>query len=590
MTLDLNPGTVCAANGRVLQIDGPDSLTHIRAREIATGNMVTVAISQIEALPKTANTLTTSCIPEKEWKRCVALVKDLSPLIESAFVSRQEWENLSKRHSLSVRQLQRNLADFRKDPRTSTLARQKGGRPIGLSLLNPKVDKLIRYCITKYYMRREKPPKEYVVVRSISLARRMSLPSPSRKAILLRLNQEIGWLSDLNRQGRRASKQKWDVRTGHLHVTQPLELVQIDHTPADVMILSDDRLTVLGRPWVTVAIDVATRCVLGLYSSMDPPSAVSVSLCIEHAVLPKRENENDPGLWPMYGKPWKILVDNGKDFRSMALQRGCDEHGITLSWRPVKTPHYGAHIERLIGTLMGIAHLLPGTTFSNIQQRGDYDSAGKARLTMDEFREWMTQKVCRFYHQRPHRSLGNAPVLAWERGLCDESGRLISPPLIARPLDFRMDFLPYVTRIIRRTGIEFNRSFYWHEDLAPMLNLGSGSIVRYDPRMPGTVWVRRADGLLVTVPVTGGRAAGDTPIKIVVDKDSRAKLDYEIDKGFANTDAIEAEAERATRKARRSKSRLLRPSSSSKLNPTTTGKTLPTAAPSRSSIRLEEWE
>ena len=54
-----------------------------------------------------------------------------------------------------------------------------------------------------------------------------------------------------------------------------------------------------------------------------------------------------------WGLPRALHADNGPDFTSAALRRGCDEYGIKLILRPVATPHYGGHIERLIGTIMG---------------------------------------------------------------------------------------------------------------------------------------------------------------------------------------------------------------------------------------------
>lgn len=589
MRLLLNPGTVCVANGRVIQIDGASSISHVDARDMGTGKIVSVPISQIEELPSSNGCQEAAAIHETEWKRCVALAKDLTPLKERARVDRAELEKLAKRHGVSVRQLQRVLALYRKDPRTSALARRPGGRPKGLSRLSPNVDALIRHAIAKHYMRREKPPKEYVVLRAQSMARRLGLPPPSRKAVLLRLNEELGWASDLAREGSRTARQKWDVRTGGLSAVKPLDLVQIDHTRADVMVVSDDRLSVLGRPWITLAIDVATRCVLGMYISMDAPSSVSVSLCIEHAVLPKPENAKDPGIWPMYGKPSRFLVDNGKDFRAFALQRGCDEHAISLSWRPVRTPHYGAHIERLNGTLMRIAHLLPGTTFSNIRERGNYDSAAQACLTLDEFRDWMTHKVCRFYHQRKHRALGIAPTLAWERGFTDEAGKFSCPPLIARPLDFRMDFLPYEIRIVRRTGIELKASRYWHEDLAPMLNADAGAMVRYDPRDPSAVWIRRPDGVLVTARAIGGRAAAPPLHSRPIDPAMQEQMDAAMDAGFDATDSIEANAQRATGRARRGNAGGRQPSSTSMSDSASAAQIPPLSPPSRSTIQLEEW-
>ena len=53
----------------------------------------------------------------------------------------------------------------------------------------------------------------------------------------------------------------------------------------------------------------------------------------------------------------KIHADNGKDFRSASLKASCDEYGIDIQWRPVRTPHFGGHIERLMGTLMGRVHV-----------------------------------------------------------------------------------------------------------------------------------------------------------------------------------------------------------------------------------------
>ena len=64
------------------------------------------------------------------------------------------------------------------------------------------------------------------------------------------------------------------------------------------------------------------------------------------------------GRWG--GLPRLIHVDNAKEFHSQALLRGCQEYGIALQHRGRRQPHLGGHIERLIGTMMGEVHLLPG--------------------------------------------------------------------------------------------------------------------------------------------------------------------------------------------------------------------------------------
>jgi putative transposase len=83
----------------------------------------------------------------------------------------------------------------------------------------------------------------------------------------------------------------------------------------------------------------------------------------------------------MSGKPRQMYVDNAAEFKSEALRRGCDQHGIGLRYRPPGQPHFGGIVERLIGTMMELVHdEVPGTTFSNTAQRGDYNSDGKAVL------------------------------------------------------------------------------------------------------------------------------------------------------------------------------------------------------------------
>lgn len=68
----------------------------------------------------------------------------------------------------------------------------------------------------------------------------------------------------------------------------PLEQVQIDHTVVDVMVVDERDRQPIGRPYLTAAIDVFSRCVLGLVLTLEPPSAVSVGLCLGQVCCDKR--------------------------------------------------------------------------------------------------------------------------------------------------------------------------------------------------------------------------------------------------------------------------------------------------------------
>ena len=161
--------------------------------------------------------------------------------------------------------------------------------------------------------------------------------------------------------------------------------MQADHTPVDVIVVDERHRLPVGRPYVTAAIDVASRCVAGLVVTLEAPSATSVGLCLAHMAADKRawlERLGVEAAWPMSGKPRELYVDNAAEFKSEALRRGCDQHGIRLRYRPPGQPHFGGIIERLIGTMMQMVHELPGTTFSSTAERGGYDSDAKAVLTL----------------------------------------------------------------------------------------------------------------------------------------------------------------------------------------------------------------
>lgn len=67
-----------------------------------------------------------------------------------------------------------------------------------------------------------------------------------------------------------------------------LEQVQMDHTPVDVIVVDERHRLPIGRPYLTAAIDVLSRCIVGMVVTLEAPSALSVGLCLAHMVTDKR--------------------------------------------------------------------------------------------------------------------------------------------------------------------------------------------------------------------------------------------------------------------------------------------------------------
>jgi putative transposase len=167
----------------------------------------------------------------------------------------------------------------------------------------------------------------------------------------------------------------------------------------------------------------------------------------------------------------------GPEFHGMALERGAREYGITLLHRPAARPHFGGHIERLIGTMMGRVHLLPGTTDSSPTARGGYESEATAVLTLSEFARWLSLEIGQ-YHHHEHRMPGTTPVAAWNDSLATS----VTPVVPAHPEGFFISFLPVTRRRLQRNGLHFERIRYWADVLPLIAQPRESLIVRYDPR------------------------------------------------------------------------------------------------------------
>lgn len=120
---------------------------------------------------------------------------------------------------------------------------------------------------------------------------------------------------------------------------------------------------------VTLAMDVCSRMVDGLYLTMEAPPRLSTSLCLLHSIFDTsawlREREISEA-WPIASLPDDNLhVDNGADFRRQSFKRGCQDAGIAIDGRPPGEPRFGGHIERLTGTPMENSTRSPvGATFT----------------------------------------------------------------------------------------------------------------------------------------------------------------------------------------------------------------------------------
>ena len=242
-------------------------------------------------------------------------------------------------------------------------------------------------------------------------------------------------------------------------------------------------------------VDIYSRCIAGFVLSLEAPSAVSVGLCLTHIAMDKShwlKMLKIDASWPIYGKPNVIHVDNGVDFHSNALTRGCLQHGIKIEYRPIGKPQYGGIIERVIGTMMKLIHTLPGTTFSNIKERGKYPSENKACLTLSELEKWLTIAITKYYHLRLHNGIFQTPLKLYKLGLVAMEQKDKKLSYIVDKKAFLIDFLPIIYRSLRRDGFILDHIVYYSNALRPFVtnkDKYGKFLIRRDPRDLSRIYV-----------------------------------------------------------------------------------------------------
>lgn len=388
------------------------------------------------------------------------------------------------------------LGKLESDGRALALTSGSTGPRRGTRKLDSEVEQIIELEIQRTWLKPERPSFARLYRSIEASCRDADLKPPNWRTVKNRVMTLDPKLALQKREGTSKARQKLRPVTKTFSASRPLEYVQIDHTLVDVILVDEIDRAPLKRPWLTVALDICTRCVAGFYLSLDPPSSTSVALCLTRAVFDKSKWLNDLGIsidWPIRGIPEKIHVDNATEFHSRTFTTACRDWGIKVVWRPVGRPEYGGHVERLIGTTMGAVHVLPGTTFSSVAERGDYDSAAKATMTMAELERWIALEIGGRYHNDIHKSLDRPPLAVWNE--LEDRARWRMPE---SPEAFLLSFLPDERRKLRRDGVNLFRIKYWSDALtADLGHAVEPMMVKYDPRDLSRIWVQRLAGNFV---------------------------------------------------------------------------------------------
>uniref|UniRef100_UPI002F9157A0 Mu transposase C-terminal domain-containing protein n=1 Tax=Streptomyces sp. NBC_01592 TaxID=2975889 RepID=UPI002F9157A0 len=313
---------------------------------------------------------------------------------------------------------------------------------------------------------------------------------------------------------------------------RPGEQVQIDTTRLDVLALFNDGT--LGRPELTIAVDVATRAILAAVLCPGGTQAVDAALLLAEMAVPRPARP----AWPdalrftharllagdrllslderLQGAaarpvvmPETIVVDRGKVFLSQVFTAACETLGISVQVAPPFAPTAKGIVERTFGSINSLfCQHLPGYTGSDVTRRGR-DIEREACYTVAQLQDLLDEWLVHWHH-RPHEGLRH-PVLPraaltpnqmWA-ALVAVAGYV---PVPLSGSDY-LELLPVRWQAITEHGIRLHHRTYDCDLLGPyrgqeseVAARGGKWEVRINPHDVRQIWVRLPDGQLAEIP------------------------------------------------------------------------------------------
>lgn len=228
---------------------------------------------------------------------------------------------------------------------------------------------------------------------------------PSLRTFRRRVQSANPLHTNINKNGKEKGKRAMRAAGRSVQVRRALEYVEFDGNYIDCILIDESTGEVIGRAYLTLGIDVYTRCIVAYEISYQPFSSSTLLRALRQAY---NEENGLPG-----GKIEMLRFDNGSDYISDTVKNLISFTGSSLAMAPPEEPNFKAHVETMFRALnYQLIHQLPGTTFSNPQEREGYDSEKMAFLPIEALRSHIRDYIDT-YHLKIHDGMQRAPLSMW---------------------------------------------------------------------------------------------------------------------------------------------------------------------------------
>lgn len=187
-----------------------------------------------------------------------------------------------------------------------------------------------------------------------------------------------------------------------------LHVVEIDSHKLDIIALDDETFEVIGRAWITLAIDRFSRVIVGFYISYLPPSAFSSLQTLKDMITRPAKHE-------MGGIPAAIIPDNGSENINNSFFRLCSSLNITILPAQFRTGNNKPFVENFFKNMTNsLIKKISGTTLSDPDEREEYDSKKYASVTLEQLKNYIPNWI-NIYHKELHRGINRVSQALWNQ-------------------------------------------------------------------------------------------------------------------------------------------------------------------------------
>lgn len=245
-------------------------------------------------------------------------------------------------------------------------------------------------------------------------------------------------------------------------IEAPFDLIEIDSTLADIMIVNDDRVCI-GRPTLCLAVDAASGFILSIRLSLSAPKE-ALTIRVLKDTMSERSDEffekyGIKNRLRLLGSAQMVHSDQGSENSGYDLSRIVEALGMEWAKNIPGCPDRKPFVERMMRVVNEFLHTLPGaTTSKEMRDRERIDKAMlEASLTLDELEailmKWAYDVHAKTLRRGIHSPLrcAESPAECWQR----LEWRFLQ---VKTPEEIRNVFCSRtVERTLQRYGIEVHR-------------------------------------------------------------------------------------------------------------------------------------